>query len=100
MVANLCVHYGKLIGKLNEVSYYTFPCIESLTNKTVESHLRELKFGYRAKFIHDAAVYLSMQNKDAYANVYGIFNKILKPATFFSTNFKKKFVYLSVGPAR
>lgn len=64
MVANLCVHYGKLIGKLNEVSYYTFPCIESLTNKTVESRLRELKFGYRAKFIHGAAVYLSTQNKD------------------------------------
>lgn len=62
MVANLCTHYGKLIGKLNEVAYYTFPCIESLTNKTVEARLRELKFGYRAKFIYNAAVYLSTQN--------------------------------------
>lgn len=51
MVANLCVHYGKLIGKLNGVDYYTFPRVESLMDSAVESNLRKLKFGYRAKFI-------------------------------------------------
>jgi N-glycosylase/DNA lyase len=59
MVANLCIHFGKLIGQMSDGrSYYSFPSIESLTKKGVDLKLRELKFGYRARFIHDAASYI------------------------------------------
>lgn len=62
MIANMCTHFGRFLGKLNDVSYFAFPNIESLAKDTVESRLRELKFGYRAKFIHDAAVFLGKQD--------------------------------------
>ncbi|ODQ48900.1 hypothetical protein PICMEDRAFT_18620, partial [Pichia membranifaciens NRRL Y-2026] len=61
----LCIRYGKFLGEHNGVPYYTFPKpteflkIESTTFTEIpteklaelESQLRELGFGYRAKYI-------------------------------------------------
>lgn len=50
-VNNLCLHYGTLIGHIDDQVFHDFPTPEALTAPGVESHLRELGFGYRAKYI-------------------------------------------------
>ncbi|OAL25380.1 hypothetical protein AYO20_10490 [Fonsecaea nubica] len=55
MVDKLCTHYGTYIGTLEGRPYHDFPAPKSLTGKNVESHLRELGFGYRAKYIYQTA---------------------------------------------
>ena len=56
MVEKLCTHYGPFIGHLNGQAYHDFPPPSVLTGKNVENHLRELGFGYRAKYIHQTAI--------------------------------------------
>lgn len=55
MVDKLCTHYGAYIGSLEGRAYHDFPEPRALTGKNVESHLRELGFGYRAKYIYQTA---------------------------------------------
>jgi len=55
MVDKLCSHYGTYIGTLNGRPYHDFPEPAALTGKNVEGHLRELGFGYRAKYISQTA---------------------------------------------
>jgi N-glycosylase/DNA lyase len=54
-VHNLCLHYGPLIGHIDEHAFHDFPTAEALTGPEVEAHLRELGFGYRAKYIAKTA---------------------------------------------
>lgn len=51
----MCKHYGPFIGQIGEESFYDFPTPNALTGKNVESHLRELGFGYRAKYIAETS---------------------------------------------
>ncbi|KAI9803487.1 MAG: hypothetical protein M1825_001830 [Sarcosagium campestre] len=64
MVEKLCIHYGPLIGTFASKPYYDFPPPAALTNPSVESHLRQLGFGYRAKYLHQTAVMVS-EDRDA-----------------------------------
>jgi N-glycosylase/DNA lyase len=56
MVEKLCQKFGTLLLKHENVEYYNFPSIESLADPQVESQLRTMGFGYRAKFIQQSAV--------------------------------------------
>ncbi len=51
MVHKLCLHYGPFLGRIGDEAFHDFPTAEALTGAQVESHLRELGFGYRAKYI-------------------------------------------------
>jgi N-glycosylase/DNA lyase len=52
----LCIHYGTKLGSLNdEYVYYDFPNPEVLADPAVEQNLRNLGFGYRAKYIQATA---------------------------------------------
>lgn len=51
MVQNLCKHYGTEIATVDGETYYSFPDVGNLLHSTLTSELRELGFGYRAKFI-------------------------------------------------
>lgn len=51
----LCKHYGPFIANIGEEAFHDFPTPAALTGKQVESHLRELGFGYRAKYIAQTA---------------------------------------------
>lgn len=51
MVDKLCRHYGTLIGEVDGVNFYDLPSPIALTGPGVEGHLRELGFGYRAKYL-------------------------------------------------
>ncbi|KAJ3045516.1 8-oxoguanine glycosylase ogg1 [Rhizophlyctis rosea] len=62
MIASICSTYGTHIGTLPPTSssspplkFYTFPTISSLTDPSVEAKLRQLGFGYRAKYIYQTA---------------------------------------------
>jgi len=55
MVEKMCVEYGKLVAEFEEVKYYMFPSLEQLHKPEVEARLRELGFGYRAKYIQQSA---------------------------------------------
>lgn len=52
----LCIHYGRLIGYLDSKPYHDMPSPMALTKPGVEAHLRQLGFGYRAKYLHQTAV--------------------------------------------
>lgn len=54
-VHKLCNHYGPLIGHIDGEAFHDFPTPDALTGKGVEAHLRELGFGYRAKYIAETA---------------------------------------------
>jgi N-glycosylase/DNA lyase len=55
MVEKLCLHYGPFIGYINSQAYHDFPLPKALVGPRVEQHLRELGFGYRAKYLYQTA---------------------------------------------
>jgi N-glycosylase/DNA lyase len=55
MVHKLCTHYGPVVANLDGIAYHDFPPPKALTSSKVEQHLRELGFGYRAKYLHKTA---------------------------------------------
>ncbi|KAI8940452.1 hypothetical protein NX059_004138 [Plenodomus lindquistii] len=55
MVHSLCLHYGPLIGRIDDVPYHDFPTPEALSHASVEANLQKLGFGYRAKYIAKTA---------------------------------------------
>ncbi|KAL2175418.1 DNA glycosylase [Thermothelomyces heterothallicus CBS 202.75] len=55
MVQKLCIHYGPYIGTVEGEPFHDFPAPEALSGSQVEAHLRQLGFGYRAKYIAETA---------------------------------------------
>ncbi|KAL2139289.1 hypothetical protein VTI28DRAFT_5427 [Corynascus sepedonium] len=55
MVQKLCIHYGPYIGTIEGEPFHDFPQPEALSGSQVEAHLRQLGFGYRAKYIAETA---------------------------------------------
>ena len=58
----LCVHYGTLIGHLDSKAYYDMPSPSALVGPNVEAHLRQLGFGYRAKYLSQTAKMVSQEH--------------------------------------
>lgn len=55
MVEKLAIFYGSKICEIDGITYYTFPEIQSLSEKGVEETLKQNGFGYRAKYINKTA---------------------------------------------
>uniref|UniRef100_A0A182F6X6 N-glycosylase/DNA lyase n=2 Tax=Anopheles albimanus TaxID=7167 RepID=A0A182F6X6_ANOAL len=55
LVEKLCTNYGDKICDHEGTTYWNFPSVEALANGAVEGRLRELGFGYRAKYIQGSA---------------------------------------------
>lgn len=55
LVEKICTHYGKKICDYSGVPFFNFPDVESLAPAAVDEHLRQLSFGYRAKYIQKSA---------------------------------------------
>ncbi|CAJ0865574.1 18087_t:CDS:2 [Entrophospora sp. SA101] len=51
MIEKLCNRYGNKVYTLNGEDYYDFPTLDKLASDNIEMELRELGFGYRAKYI-------------------------------------------------
>ncbi|KAL8741791.1 MAG: hypothetical protein Q9190_005644 [Brigantiaea leucoxantha] len=58
----LCSYYGSFIGYLDSKPYHDMPSPAALTDPKVEAHLRQLGFGYRAKYIHQTARIVSEEH--------------------------------------
>lgn len=61
MVHKLCLHYGPYIGTIDDEPFHDFPTPTALAVPGVEAHLRELGFGYRARYIAETARNISME---------------------------------------
>jgi N-glycosylase/DNA lyase len=61
MVLKLCAHYGPYIGSIEGEPFHDFPGPEVLSGSEVEAHLRQLGFGYRAKYIAETARIVSSE---------------------------------------
>lgn len=57
----LCEHYGNLVGYIDSQPFYDMPSPSALTGAKVEGHLRELGFGYRAKYLYQTAVMVTQE---------------------------------------
>ena len=55
MIEKLCATYGDKLLEHNGQVHHSFPAIEMLAKPEVDSKLRDLGFGYRAKFIQRSA---------------------------------------------
>ncbi|XP_078111422.1 N-glycosylase/DNA lyase [Sander vitreus] len=55
MVQRLCQALGAPLCQLDETSYYNFPSLSALADNSVEVCLRDLGFGYRARFLQQSA---------------------------------------------
>lgn len=64
MVHKLCNNYGPLIAHIDDEPYHDFPTPADLTGGGVEAHLRELGFGYRAKYIAETARIVAKEKPD------------------------------------
>lgn len=57
----MCLHYGPLIDEIDDIPFHDFPGPEALAVPGVESHLRELGFGYRAKYLARTAIMVARE---------------------------------------
>ncbi|KAJ3129308.1 8-oxoguanine glycosylase ogg1 [Nowakowskiella sp. JEL0407] len=64
MIEKLCEKYGKYIDTLDDKKYYAFPTIDSLCGDNIEQELRDLGFGYRAKYVAKTAKDLKEKGVD------------------------------------
>ena len=55
------MHYGPFIGTISDEPIHDFPTPQDLSGPKVESHLRELGFGYRAKYIAQTARVIALE---------------------------------------
>ncbi|KAL8657084.1 MAG: hypothetical protein Q9226_002276 [Calogaya cf. arnoldii] len=55
MMEKLCLHYGPLLGYIGTTAYHDMPSPSILADPKVESQLRQLGFGYRAKYLYQSA---------------------------------------------
>ncbi|KAM3871765.1 N-glycosylase/DNA lyase [Diretmus argenteus] len=55
MVGRLCQSLGSPLCQLDQTSYYDFPSLSALADSSVEACLRDLGFGYRARFLQQSA---------------------------------------------
>lgn len=66
MVGKICTNYGPFIGKIDGHAYHDFPPPEALTGDEVEGRLRELGFGYRAKYIYQTATMVAQERDEGW----------------------------------
>ena len=63
MVESLCTEWGESLACYEGKEYFAFPAIEKLAEEGVEARLRELGFGYRAKYIQQSAARLNKETR-------------------------------------
>lgn len=66
MVHKLCLHYGPHIGTIGEEAFHDFPTPNALSVPGVEAHLRQLGFGYRARYIAETAKNISQDRPEGW----------------------------------
>ncbi|XP_018431607.1 PREDICTED: N-glycosylase/DNA lyase [Nanorana parkeri] len=55
MIERVCSTLGRRLCRLDSVDYFSFPSLQALAADNTEAKLRNLGFGYRAKFVSESA---------------------------------------------
>ncbi|KAL4645948.1 N-glycosylase/DNA lyase [Arapaima gigas] len=55
MIERLCAKLGAPLCQLDGTMYHDFPTLQAMADNNVEACLRDLGFGYRARFLHQSA---------------------------------------------
>ena len=66
MVERMCEKYGEKVVELDGKMYHSFPTVQALAGEEVEQTLRELGFGYRAKFISKSARHIMEKEEEGW----------------------------------
>lgn len=85
MMEKLCLHYGPIVGHVDASPCHDFPSPLALAKSGVEEQLRQLGFGYRAKYLHQTAIILTKYRSPGWLDglrnpEFPVFGKIAKPA--------------------
>lgn len=64
MCHGLSTNYGNKLGTFDSLDYFSFPTSDEIANKASEEQLRELGFGYRAKYIMETAKQMVQDKKE------------------------------------
>jgi N-glycosylase/DNA lyase len=69
MITNMSKKYGTKVDTVEnedgeEIEMWSFPTIQDLAKDGVEQELRELGFGYRAKYIYKSACHLAGKSEN------------------------------------
>lgn len=75
----LCTEFGTFINTYGDISYHTFPQPETLAKPDTETRLRELGFGYRAKYIHQTAKMFMDNEKYPFITLDGLHKQRMAP---------------------
>lgn len=98
MCNSLSSNFGNLITTIDGVTYHSFPTSEELASRGTETSLRELGFGYRAKYIIETAKKLKKDKADS--NIAGdteYLQRICKDAQYEDVR-EHLMSYNGVGP--
>ncbi|XP_070586798.1 N-glycosylase/DNA lyase-like isoform X2 [Erythrolamprus reginae] len=55
MIQHLCQAFGRRLCQLDTKTYHAFPSLQAMAGADTEAQLRDLGFGYRARFISESA---------------------------------------------
>ncbi|KAJ1975464.1 8-oxoguanine glycosylase ogg1, partial [Dimargaris verticillata] len=62
MVDQLATHFGQHVADYGGYAFYCFPTVSELAHPNLEAQLRQLGFGYRAKYIHQTVQHLQLKH--------------------------------------
>lgn len=98
MCHNLSSHYGKKLGTLDSLNYYSFPTSDELSRTATESELRDLGFGYRAKYIIETAKKMVEDKKKSGFDVDTLFLEYLNAHMTYEQIREHLMSYTGIGP--
>ncbi|XP_034962785.1 N-glycosylase/DNA lyase [Zootoca vivipara] len=55
MIQHLCQVFGRRLCQLDTKTYHAFPSLQAMAGADTEARLRDLGFGYRARFVSESA---------------------------------------------
>uniref|UniRef100_G1KJL2 N-glycosylase/DNA lyase n=1 Tax=Anolis carolinensis TaxID=28377 RepID=G1KJL2_ANOCA len=55
MIQHLCQAFGRRLCQLDTKTYHAFPSLQAMAGADTEARLRDLGFGYRARFVSESA---------------------------------------------
>lgn len=104
LVRRISEEYGEYLGEVNGERYYSFPDVKTLGTITEEA-FREMKTGFRAPYLYDAAQKLATgvismetlkglnenETRDELISIKGVGEKVANCVMLFSLGFREAF---------
>ena len=98
MCHSLCTNYGNEVCTYDGNKFYSFPTSDELASKATESELRELGFGYRAKYIIETAKKVVKDRRDGDYKTDSAYFEHLRSKFTYEEMREHLMSYVGVGP--